>query len=29
MLVYYSLSAGGKTLATVEDYGMDGQPDFF
>lgn len=28
MLVYYSLSAGGETLATVEDYGMDGQPDF-
>jgi hypothetical protein len=27
MLVYYSLSAGGETLATVEDYGMDGQPD--
>jgi hypothetical protein len=28
MLVYYSLSAVGETLATVEDYGMDGQPDF-
>lgn len=28
MLVYYSLSVGGETLAAVEDYGMDGQPDF-
>ncbi len=28
MLVYFSLSADGETLATVEDYGMDGQPDF-
>jgi hypothetical protein len=27
MLVYYSLSAGGETLAAVEDFGMDGQPD--
>ena len=28
MLEYYSLSASGETLAVVEDYGMDGQPDF-
>lgn len=28
MLVYYSLSAAGETLAAVEDYEMDGQPDF-
>jgi hypothetical protein len=28
MLVYYSLSASGEMLSAVEDYGMDGQPDF-
>ena len=28
MLTYSSLSADGEWLAEVEDYGMDGQPDF-
>ncbi|MDJ0710461.1 MAG: hypothetical protein QNJ14_08730 [Woeseiaceae bacterium] len=28
MLMYFSLSADGEMLALVEDYGMDGQPDF-
>ena len=27
MLTYSSLNAGGKVLAVVEDFGMDGQPD--
>ena len=28
MLTYSSLSADGELLIEVEDYGMDGQPDF-
>ncbi len=28
MLTYSSLSADGELLVDVEDYGMDGQPDF-
>jgi len=28
MLTYSSLSADGELLVEVEDYGMDGQPDF-
>lgn len=28
LLAYSSLSEGGETLVDVEDYGMDGQPDF-
>lgn len=28
MLTYSSLSADGEVLVDVEDYGMDGQPDF-
>ncbi|MEM9386433.1 MAG: hypothetical protein AAGA68_15360 [Pseudomonadota bacterium] len=28
LLTYSALSADGKVLVAVEDYGMDGQPDF-
>ena len=28
LLTYSALSKDGKVLATVEDYGMDGQPDY-
>gem|GEM_PF-3681473 len=28
LLTYSSLSASGESLVDVEDYGMDGQPDF-
>ena len=28
LLTYSSLSESGETLVDVEDYGMDGQPDF-
>ncbi len=28
LLTYSALSESGQTLVDVEDYGMDGQPDF-